>query len=65
MKRNDFDPLRDVAFRGRPIAKLDREELLEALVQALWRLHELEQPGPDAQYRPAHSPVAPPMRQTG
>ena len=54
MKSNDFDPVRDVTFRGRAIAKLDRDELLDALVQALWRLHELEQPARDPVFAPAH-----------
>lgn len=58
MTRNDFDPVRDVKFRGRPISKLDRDELLDALIQALWRLRELEGPGTEPVYAPMQPGLA-------
>lgn len=36
-----FDPYKHVTFRGRPITDLTREELLEALAQALAAVHAL------------------------
>ena len=36
-----FDPLRDVRFRNKPLHELDKGELLEALCQTLQELRRL------------------------
>ncbi len=51
IKPGDFDPMRHSMFRGRPIHALSREEMQDALVQALKRVHELEYNHPSAQAR--------------
>jgi hypothetical protein len=38
----DFDPMRDVHFRGKAIADLPPEETRDALVSALRHIHDLE-----------------------
>ena len=38
----DFDPVRDVQFRGKQLTSLAREEALEALRAALLRVRDLE-----------------------
>ena len=35
---DEFDPLKHARFRGKPLATLTREELLDALIQALKEL---------------------------
>jgi hypothetical protein len=40
---NEFDPIKHARFRGKPLPELGREELLEALVQALKEVRKLYQ----------------------
>lgn len=40
---DEFDPLKHARFRGKPLTALDREELLDALVQALKEVRALHQ----------------------
>jgi hypothetical protein len=51
---NDFDPMRDVRFRGKPIAALTEPELRAALVQALDHIHFLEATRPQQAYLPVN-----------
>jgi hypothetical protein len=37
---DEFDPLKHARFRGKPLATLSREELLDALIQALKELRQ-------------------------
>lgn len=38
----DFDPIKEVKFRGKNINDMDRRELIEALCQALREVHALK-----------------------
>lgn len=40
---DEFDPMKHARFRGKHLAQLDREELLDALVQSLKEVRKLYQ----------------------
>ncbi len=39
-----FDPRKNVRFRGKLISELSREEMEEALIQALTQIHQMNAP---------------------
>ena len=57
----DFDPMRDVRFRGKALSELTHRETLDALVQALAQVRYLEMTRPPGVW-PSTVPLEGPLR---
>ena len=58
----NFDPIRDVRFRGKALPDLTHAEMLEALTQALRQVRHLEETRPPGAWPstiPATGPITP------